>query len=349
MPDSAQTERDVLSETLEIEAEIIDALHESGLASLGERPRLVPISGGVSSAVYRIDLASGPVCAKRALAQLKVAAVWKAPLERSLSEVAWIQTVARLDEAIVPKILHVDAERYLFIMSYLDPEQYCCWKSLLIENAVSADFAEAVGLALGRIHAHTARSTYFSNQFENSALFDALRVDPYLVSTANVHQDLREVICGIASELGQTRIAVVHGDISPKNILKGPAGPIFLDAECATFGDPAFDLAFCLNHLLLKCVWHPLYARSYIEAIDRLLDAYLRHLSWEERKAFDVRTARLLGALLLARVDGKSPVEYLTEDRQREFVRRAARNFLADPELDLARLRRAWLERLVTQ
>jgi hypothetical protein len=349
MPDVAKTERDIVAEALATEAEIADALHESGMAPLGETPRLTTISGGVSSAVYRANLASLPVCAKRALAQLKVTAVWKAPLERSLSEINWIETVARLDEAIVPKILHVDAERDLFIMNCLDPEQYPCWKLLLIKNAVGADFAVAVGSALGRIHAHTARSTYFANWFDNSALFDALRVEPYLVSTANVHQDLREVIRGIASTLIQTRIAVVQGGISPKKILKGPAGPVFLDAECATYGDPAFDLAFCLNYLFPKCLWHPIYSRSYIEAFDMLLEAYFCHLSWKERRAFDACTARLLGALLLARVDGKSPAEYLTEDRQREFVRLAARTFLADAELDLARLRRAWPERLGTQ
>ncbi len=52
------------------------------------------------------------------------------------------------------------------------------------------------------------------------------------------------------------KIALVHGDVSPKKVPAGPRGPVFLDAECAWYGDPAFDLAFCLNHLLLKCLWN---------------------------------------------------------------------------------------------
>jgi Ser/Thr protein kinase RdoA (MazF antagonist) len=260
-----------------------------------------------------------------------------------------MKTVARLDNCLVPEILHVDAARHLFVMTYLDPMRYPCWKPLLAENAVGPDFSKAVGSALGRIHRHTAHSELLARQFDNSALFHALRLDPYLLHTANVHQDLKEAIGEIASLLARARIALVHGDISPKNILKGPAGPVFLDAECATYGDPAFDLAFCLNHLLLKCVWHPSYARFYIEAIDRLLNAYFLCLNWEEQESFERRTTRLVAALLLARIDGKSPVEYLTDERQRDFVRRSARTFLVDAELDLVGLRRAWVERLGTQ
>jgi Ser/Thr protein kinase RdoA (MazF antagonist) len=125
------------------------------------------------------------------------------------------------------------------------------------------------------------------------------------------------------------KCSLVHGDVSPKNILVDPAGrPVLLDAECAWWGDPAFDLAFCLNHLLLKCLWTPSAREGFGRCFDALAAAYLARVDWEEPAALESRAAALLPGLLLARVDGKSPVEYLGAEAQRETVRRCARQLL---------------------
>src|SRR6202012_5750727 len=107
----------------------------------------------------------------------------------------------------------------------------------------------------------------------------------------------------------KARIALMQGDISPKNILMGPKGPIFLDAETAWYGDPAFDLAFCLNHLLLKCLVAPDARSALTISFGTLAARYLDQVDWEAIEAVDARVASLLPGLLLARVDGKSPVE----------------------------------------
>jgi hypothetical protein len=130
--------------------------------------------------------------------------------------------------------------------------------------------------------------------------------------------------------------------VSPKNILAGPRGPVFLDAECAWYGDPAFDLAFCLNHMLLKCTWRPQWTEAYLQCFDALALAYRAEVRWTAAAEVEARTARLLPGLLLARVDGKSPVEYLTEDWQKERVRRVARTLLAQPVDRLAPIRARW-------
>jgi len=140
--------------------------------------------------------------------------------------------------------------------------------------------------------------------------------------------------------------ALVHGDVSPKNILCGPSGPVFLDAECAWWGDPAFDLAFCLNHLLLKCLWTPAARDAFLACYDGLAQTYLAGVGWEPPAALERRAARLLPGLLLARVDGKSSVEYITDEADREVVRRVARALLADPVHRLADVRTAWREEL---
>jgi hypothetical protein len=134
--------------------------------------------------------------------------------------------------------------------------------------------------------------------------------------------------------------------VSPKNILAGPRGPVFLDAECAWYGDPAFDLAFCLNHLLLKCLWNRAAAPAYLRAFDALAAAYLAAVTWEPRAELEARTARLLPGLFLARVDGKSPVEYITDDADRDRVRATALPLIAKPPRTLAAVRSAWAERL---
>ena len=121
-------------------------------------------------------------------------------------------------------------------------------------------------------------------------------------------------------------MALVHGDVSPKNILVAPRGPVFLDAECAWYGDPAFDLAFCLNHLVLKSFWVP--QPRLPECFDALKDGYLSRVTWES--GLEERVATLLPALLLARVDGKSPVEYLDEEKRGQVRQLARRMLLAE-------------------
>ena len=138
----------------------------------------------------------------------------------------------------------------------------------------------------------------------------------------------------------------MHGDVSPKNILAGGPGPVFLDAECAWWGDPAFDLAFCLNHLLLKCLWTPAAREGLLACFDALAAAHLGGVGWEPRDAFERRAATLLPALLLARVDGKSPVEYVTSERDRETVRSVARRYLQTPVERLADVAAGWREEL---
>jgi hypothetical protein len=116
---------------------------------------------------------------------------------------------------------------------------------------------------------------------------------------------------------------------------------VFLDAECAWYGDPAFDLAFCLNHLLLKCLWVPEKRAAFLECFDALANAYLEAVWFEQ---VEKRAASLLPALLLARVDGKSPVEYLS-GKDKEFVRSSARALLARDQ-DLREIALTWRKSL---
>jgi hypothetical protein len=102
---------------------------------------------------------------------------------------------------------------------------------------------------------------------------------------------------------------------------------------------PRLTPAFCLNHLLLKCLWRPQHSKAFLACFDRFVAAYLRGVSWEPRGSIESRIARLLPALLLARIDGKSPIEFDTSDRDKNRVRNTARLRLRCPTNQLNDIR----------
>ena len=298
------------------------------------------LSGGVSSDIWRVDLPSRRVCVKRALPRLRVTQRWEAPIERNRYERLWLQTAAAAQPGAAPAVLAWDDALGLFAMEFLD---YPVWKSVLRSGRADPAFAAKVGVALATIHAATARRAEVEAQFPTDAIFHAIRLEPYLLATAERHPDLAPVLRDLSLRTAGAKRCLVHGDVSPKNILVSPRGPVFLDAECAWYGDPAFDLAFCLNHLFLKCLWVPQAAAGFLECFESLARHYLANANWEPAAAVEERAATLLPGLLLGRVDGKSPVEYLDE-AQRATVRGIGRRWLAHPVLTLGELRKAWQE-----
>ena len=305
-----------------------------------------PLPGGVSSDIWRVDLPDGPVCVKRALASLKVDAVWEVPVERSRYEWAWMQEAARVDSTWVPPLVARDPRSSCLVMGFLDPADHPLWKAQLRSGDAHEPTAREVGARLAAIHRATAGRADLRDRFDSGGIFHAIRLEPYLLATGERHPDLRRRLAGLAAATAETRLALVHGDVSPKNILVGPRGPVFLDAECAWYGDPAFDVAFCLNHLLLKCLWTPAATTGFLSCFDGLAGAYLQGADWEPRAGLEARAAALLPGLLLARVDGKSPVEYLTTEEARNHVRGVARQLLRQPAETLAAVRGAWASSL---
>lgn len=315
------------------------------LRTLGHDPppgRGVPLPGGVSSDIWRTTAGAQTICIKRALPTLRVAAEWKVPVERNRYEYAWFERVRAIVPEAVPPLLGHDPGAGLFAMGYLDPARYPLWKGQLLAGIVDPQFAARVGATLGSIHAATAADPDCARSFATDALFHQIRLEPYLLATARRHPDLAPALEALARRTATSRRALVHGDVSPKNILAGPDGPVFLDAECAWYGDPVFDLAFCLNHLLLKCLPVPAVRERLRAAYDALSRAYLERVCWEPAEGFERRCAALLPALLLARVDGKSPVEYIDEERDRSRVRRIARPMIAVPPVRLSLVAGRW-------
>ena len=216
----------------------------------------------------------------------------------------------------VPRLLGQDAAAGVLVMAYLDPASHRLWKADLREGRADPEVARAVGERLVRIHAASANDPDVAAAFATDRIFYDIRLEPYLVASARAHPDRADALHALVETTARNRRALVHGDVSPKNILIGPQGPVFLDAECAWYGDPAFDVAFCLNHLLLKCLWTPRAARELLR-VTTCWPSPTSAASTGSRRAPRPVPPGCPG-LFLARIDGKSPVEYLTEAADKE-------------------------------
>ncbi len=326
----------------QLPGELLRVFVSLGLANGDEKLQTTPLTGGVSSGIYRVDTAAGSYCLKQALPQLKVAKEWKVPVERVFAEIDWLRTAGDIVPGRVPKVIGQDNTSKSFVMEYLAGD-HVGWKAELLAGRVDPGVAGAVGDVIGRIHSATAHSSAIAERFATDDNFYAIRLEPYLVETGRAHPALATRVHALVERTQNTRLALVHGDLSPKNILIGPNGPVLLDAECAWYGDPAFDVAFCLNHFLLKGAWMPQQLGVFMALFTAFAKAYFSHVQFEPADELESRVTTLLPALTLARVDGKSPAEYL-DNKVRDRVRSAALRLLNTPCAGLADVRAFWIK-----
>jgi aminoglycoside phosphotransferase (APT) family kinase protein len=322
---------------------IVDALVDAGVLAPGERASLEPLAGGVSADVFLIITGAGRrLVAKRSLHRLRVVEEWLAPTERMSDEVAWLRVAREIDPRLAPEVLAEIPGQSMFVMAFLDPATHPVWKAELAQGRVDPAFGAAVGRDLARIHRATAHRDDLARRFGDDTGFFALRISPFLLRAAERHPDAAPRLHAMADDLRERRTALVHGDVSPKNILVGPQGPVFIDAETCVFGDPAFDFAFCLSHLLLKTVWLPHSLPALEATLEAFAVTYRAAVDWEDAPALSERAAALAAALLLARVDGKSPAPYLTDPADKAFVRAQAKRLIAAEGLTLGSLWAQW-------
>jgi aminoglycoside phosphotransferase (APT) family kinase protein len=113
----------------------------------------------------------------------------------------------------------------------------------------------------------------------------------------------------VAEGMNSRRTTLVHGDYSPKNILADGDEVVILDFEVTHWGDPRFDVGFCASHLLLKAIRADDASKGELaRTVDVFLDAY----SKAGPMVLDDDFVQITGCLMLARIQGASPVEYLS-------------------------------------
>lgn len=316
--------------SLQLDQRCRDLIADLGIAPADAICDVSALSGGVASDIASLRVADQMYCVKFALPKLKVAADWFAPVHRNAAEYAWLSVAADVVPNSAIRLFGRSEDAHGFVMEFISGHETYLWKAAMLQGQPPRDESRSVGDMLGRIHAASTKEGFDTAPFHNRDDFRALRIEPYLTYTASVHAEVANELNALAYMLYDGDAVLVHGDVSPKNILIREAGPVILDAECASMGDASFDPSFCLNHLVLKSIHLPGIRDELLAAIAEFWNAYAAHIAWEDPADLEARVCRLLPALMLARIDGKSPVEYLDETRRAQ-VRQLALPLIRQP------------------
>jgi hypothetical protein len=295
------------------DSEIIAYLRHRGLTP-DSTVTVERLSGGVSNDVLAVSGAGVELVVKRALRRLRVAEEWLADPERVLVEGEALRVAAGLQPDRVPPVLDIDRDAYVIVIGRAERGAYE-WKTDLLAGRVDLLVAGRLGTVLGRWHAGTAGDPEIQRRFGGIEAFDQLRIDPFYGWVSSQHPDLTPAIAATVVEMLARPSCLVHGDFSPKNVLLGPATTWVIDWEVAHYGDPAFDVAFLLTHLICKSLHRPAATTDYRAAADTFVERYLATtgsaVAWDES-----HVAAQTACLVLARIDGKSPAAYLDRAAQ---------------------------------
>jgi 5-methylthioribose kinase len=312
-------------------ARLIELTAQNAAAYLQGSWQISELGGGVSNTVLLAESAGGQrLVLKQALGKLRVEQDWFSDRGRIFRESAGMRAVAPwLAPHSVPEVIFEDRDNLLFAMNAA-PCEASTWKTQLMSGQVDPATAARIGEMLGAIVRNSWQRPEWESAFGDQTVFDQLRLDPYYRSTAARHPELAECFRALVRESQARRVSLVHGDWSPKNFLVWDDHVMAIDFEVIHYGDPAFDTGFLLNHLALKSFYRPQSKLAYLRAAARFWEAYTKGLP-EGAAWVEAATIRHLGCLMLARIDGKSPVEYLKDERVREQVRKFARHLIVDP------------------
>jgi aminoglycoside phosphotransferase (APT) family kinase protein len=298
------------------------------------------LSGGVSSDLWIVSDGKNRLIVKRARNKLMVNDDWYADTDRNRVEREFAEYIHRILPGSVPVVLHFDDQLSYYAMEYLG-ESFQNWKSLLMNGNFESHTAVQAAELLIQLHNISRNDPKASDAFSSKQYFNSLRIEPYFITTGERHPKLKNIFRDEANRLLSSKEVLVHGDFSPKNMMTGQGKVVLLDHEVAHFGDSAFDLAFLINHLLLKKLYHNIKIDNIPELAGVVWNQYCAKSEFGKSDDFDKRAAKLLLLLMLARVDGKSPVEYLNEI-QRGFVRNFVYSLLEKEAFQVVEIIKEW-------
>lgn len=326
-------------------------LRDSGRIGRDEQVEVRELSGGVSNVVLHVARSAGDdFVLKQARGQLRVADPWFCSVERIWREVETLQVCRELLDrrageggglsshaaAIIPdtpRVLFEDRENFAFAMTSA-PENHRVWKNELLAGRVDLAAAEACGELLAALHRGAWGNAQVARRLADRQYFVALRVDPYYRRVSEVHPELGSPLEALIDSLEERRLTIVHGDFSPKNLLLFDRSLWLIDCEVGHYGDPAFDLGFFVSHLVLKWIRSGDRQSLLAQACDRFWEKYRQGLAdsigYGEFASLERHAMANLGGCLLARVDGKSKVDYLNSDQQ-AVARRLGGSLLTCP------------------
>ena len=312
---------------LDSKEEVTLYLNQEGLINGNDNALVEHLSGGVSCRVWKISVNNDRWVIKQALEKLDVKADWFSDVERIHREHEVMKQLELvIPDCNIPKILHVDYINHIYLMTCAE-EGVQTWKDLLMNGIFNPDTAKSAADILSQIHSQSHKiDEKVKAGFSDQKYFIQLRIDPFHRFLINKYPELSAEINALIVELTEQKICLVHGDFSPKNMLVEKSGSIVLiDYEVAHWGNPVFDLAYCLGHLMLKA-WHLKRPDEILVLISTFLANYKGQVS---------NLLPHLGLMLLARMDGKSPVNYIQDESLKQIIRETAINWIRGGDSDL--------------
>ena len=335
---------------IEQPAALTEYLRRGGKVGPDEGPRIRVLAGGVSNKTVLVERPSGEAWVlKQALPKLRVKVDWfsdPARIHREAEALRWLPKLAPRG-AITPLVFE-DREHHLFAMHAV-PQPHRNLKTLLLSGEVRPNHMAMFGSLIEMIHRKAFESRGPESirlTFEDRSFFESLRIEPYYLYTASQVPAAAPFLHALVEETRRELHTLVHGDYSPKNVLvTADDRLVLLDHEVIHWGDPAFDVGFALTHLLSKAHHLPAHRHEFASAVDTFWDAYWPAGSAHWSGDMRARAVRHTLACLLARVAGRSPLEYLT-DAQRARQAAAVTGLMARPPGSVKELSTQFLEKV---
>lgn len=311
----------------------IDIERRDSLAAyLGQRGWTVTdfqvLSGGVSNKTVWARIEGQPGngwVIKQCLEKLRVQADWFTSPDRLHVEALALQRMpSLLLRRQVPQFIFEDESAYILAMQAVEmPHQTL--KQYLLRGSVDADHIAEFALMLAMLHAKTAANLpAWEADFSNRSFYETLRLEAYYSFAAENVPAAAHFLHQLIDDTRAHRLAVVHGDYSPKNIIITSAGLVLLDYEVMHIGDPTFDIGFAMTHLLSKAHHLPDARPALLAAASQFASQVLMASSpLSDTPGYESRAVRQTLGCLMARVAGRSPLEYLSDaekTRQREMT-----------------------------
>lgn len=307
--------------------ELLKYLVAQQIISYNEKVEIHYFSGGVSGTVAIVTTSEKEFIVKQALERLNVEAEWKCDQTRLKVEHNALKVYAEIVPDNVPKPFSFDESNYIMIREAA-PFDAVMWKTDLLRGFFNDTVAKKAIDSLSMVHNRTAYATDIMEEFHDGHFFYDLRIDPYINYTVKKYPELQKKARNVIDYLTREHIALVHGDYSPKNIMVKEDKIFIVDFETSYFGHPAFDIAFFSNHFLLKTVKNKQWGASYLRMLDSMMRRYFSKVEFMDVKVLEDRTIEVLGFLFLARVDGKSPAEYIQDPKDKDLIRQIAKHIL---------------------
>ena len=283
-----------------------------------------PLKGGVSCEIYKVDTATNSYCIKKALKKLRVEKDWYADPIRSYYEYLWLKKTKKILPNSIPEVISYNRIKNYLIIEYLNMSKYSNLKEDLLKGKVDLNNLNKLTKKLLYIHknlkSHYNKKIFQSHNFN----FIKLRINPYLLELNKTYPELKKYINETVKLLRNNQHTVIHADFTPKNILVSKNKQIILDAETANYGDPSFDIVSLINHLIIKLLFVNKNKKNFVLALKKIFNIYHSNVTWEEKQDIIKRSKTLLPLMILARVDGKSPVEYIKNNKEKNKLRRIA-------------------------